>query len=196
MTSLTKNIAFVMLSVAVIASSGTYAALQNVQATTAPVQTESGAVMGHVEVVVTDADGNIKAYRQSDNAILDAGKDAIADEIFATALSAATTADFTYIEVDTDGTAAAETQTALIGVATCARVQDTTPTGNSATNGEVSIVIDATFAGSGSGCAATFQEAGLFNASTSGDMMARNTFTSVTLTTADSLAITWTITLT
>jgi hypothetical protein len=44
---------------------------------TASVSPESGTIMGHVEYILRDADGNIKSYIQGDNQVVDKGDDCI-----------------------------------------------------------------------------------------------------------------------
>ncbi|HSB84169.1 MAG TPA: hypothetical protein VLD64_06770, partial [Nitrosarchaeum sp.] len=39
-------------------------------------------ILGHATFTVTDSDGNIKAYRQTDNAIITNGKDCVARFLF------------------------------------------------------------------------------------------------------------------
>lgn len=52
-----------------------------------------------------------------------------------------------------------------------------------------------TFAAANPGSAVAITEAGLFNASAAGSMLARGTFAAINKATADSLALTWQITL-
>jgi len=61
---------------------------------------------GHAILTLADADGNIKAYRQTDNVVTENGRDCIADELFGTTggdlcASGSTTADYTFIGIGT-----------------------------------------------------------------------------------------------
>ena len=49
---------------------------------TASVSTETGAMMGHVEYILRDADGNIKTYIQSDNSVVDRGDNCVMSYTF------------------------------------------------------------------------------------------------------------------
>ena len=49
---------------------------------TASVSPESGAMMGHVEYILRDADGNIKSYTQGDNMVVNKGDDCVISYAF------------------------------------------------------------------------------------------------------------------
>jgi len=49
---------------------------------TASVSPETGAMMGHVEYILRDADGNIKTYIQSDNSVVDRGDNCVMSYAF------------------------------------------------------------------------------------------------------------------
>ena len=95
---------------------------------------------------------------------------------------------FDYMSIGTSGVAAAATQTAL-GVETqrvgTAASQTTTTTTNDT----------ATFIGSfGVSGTAAIVEAGIFNASTTGSMLARTTFTALNVISGDAINATWDVT--
>lgn len=50
--------------------------------TTASVSPESGTMMGHVEYILRDADGNIKTYAQGDNMVVNKGDDCVMAYVF------------------------------------------------------------------------------------------------------------------
>lgn len=50
----------------------------------ASVSPESGAIMGHVEYILRDADGNIKSYVQGDNLVVNKGDDCVIGYAFQT----------------------------------------------------------------------------------------------------------------
>ena len=49
---------------------------------TASVSPESGTMMGHVEYILRDADGNIRSYIQSDNMVVNKGDDCVLAYVF------------------------------------------------------------------------------------------------------------------
>ena len=59
-------------------------------------------IMGHVEYTLKDADGNIKAYRQLDNIIVDQGEDCAAALLF-TNVTSPTTVDPNNVVPDASG---------------------------------------------------------------------------------------------
>ncbi len=69
----TKNMALMLVAIVAVASGGLLTLVeQDVQATPSATS-ESGQIIGHVTLVLTDEDGNIKAYRQTDNAVYNNG---------------------------------------------------------------------------------------------------------------------------
>lgn len=155
------------------------------------VREETMSVKGFVDVMVYDEFGNLKDERHYDNGITNVGFELIADRI-------ADHTGFTgnqanYIALGTGATAFAVTQTALVtelSGGSYARQQDTDAT---YTAGTKSFAISATFnAGVATGA---LQESGLFDASTTGNMMARQTFSTINVGASDSITVTWTITL-
>lgn len=92
----------------------------------------------------------------------------------------------TYIGWGTGSTAAASTQTALVTPSAEARTNGT-PTQQTTTVAGDTFRVVGTVTSSGS---QTITEAGLFNASTVGDMYVRGVFTGIALGTGDSIAFT------
>lgn len=143
-------------------------------------------VKGHVLIEVRNPDGEVREVREFDNLVMDAGEDALAKLLVGLSSN-----PFTWIALGTDGTAAADTQTALLAEITTnggERTQDTSPT----TDGNVATVT-ATFNFTGT---LAIQEVGLFNAdaSTGGDMFARQTIAVINVGNGDSMTVTWNIT--
>ena len=197
MISTQKNFALMLMGLAMLVPGGIFAMAQveNVD----PIN-EQGGITGHVTAVLRDADGNIKQYSQSDNAIIDDGKEFIADDIFGTSLSGGTTTNnFDFIEIGTNNTIHIETDTVATAFTSvsCPRVQDAGVATDVSTGGQVVLTVESAFAGSTGNCAATFAEALLANAITGGEVLALTQFSggTVTLTAADTLTITWAITL-
>ena len=152
---------------------------------------EAMAVKGFVDVAVYDEFGDLKEERHYDNGITNTGFEVIADRL--AGHSGFTGNEANYIGVGTGSTAFAVTQTALVTElvgGSYARQQDTDAT---YTSGSKSFAISATFAaGVATGA---LQESGLFDASSSGNMLARQTFSTINVGASDSITITWTITL-
>lgn len=152
---------------------------------------EAMAVTGFVDIMVYDQFGQLKEERHYDNGITNAGFEVIADRI--AGHSGFTGNEANYIALGTGNTAFAATQTALVSElagGSYARQQDTDAT---YTSGTKSFAISATFAaGVATGA---LQESGLFDASSSGNMMARQTFSTINVGASDSITVTWTITL-
>jgi hypothetical protein len=138
-------------------------------------------IKGHVAITVYDRDGNIKDARSIPNLVVTAGKQYIASRMVGTAASV-----MSHMGIGTSSAAPAAGDTDL-----------TTPTGtrvaldtfDATTN---TVTGTATFPSANGTGAIT--EAGIFNASTSGTMLCRTTFPVVNKGAGDSIAITWTIT--
>ena len=192
-----------LVAIVAVASAGFLTLVeQDVQATPSATS-ESGQIMGHVTMVLTDEDGNVKAYRQTDNAVHDDGFNQIIDDAFGSSACAAcqaTTTNFDFIQIGT-GTPGA-TSTNVLGIpapAGCARFANTAV---SVTDSFL-VTISSSFGGSAStadvanvaceGLAVT--EAGLFNNLTVGEMFAAQPFAAINIaSTTDVLTVTWELT--
>lgn len=89
---------------------------------TASVSPERGAMMGHVEYVLRDADGNIKSYTQSDNMVVNRGDDCVLAKVFnpdgtSTASCTKTTSGFRFIGIGNASATVADTATTLTNTA-------------------------------------------------------------------------------
>ncbi len=168
-------------------------------------------IMGHIEFVARDADGNIKQYVQTDNTIVNIGENCLAESLFDVATTDGTHActgtgpttgsnghnadGFTFLAIGTNGGATAEnddnvamdTQSGARIQETAAGVTDSTGTGSTSAQ----VVLSEVFTPG----AVTIAEAGLFDASVSGNMLARQVFTGIPLGASDQLTVQWTITL-
>jgi hypothetical protein len=140
-------------------------------------------VTGHIDLVLKDESGSIKDTREIKNLVVTAGKNYLAAW-----LAAASQAGYfmQYIGLGTGTTPAAAGDTAL-ETPLATRVAGTV---TSSTNVWQNV---ATF-GPGVDTGAV-TEAGLFTASSSGTMFARQVFSVINKGAADSLEITWTVTL-
>ena len=150
-------------------------------------------MMGHITLTAVNEDGNIIAYRQTDNVIVNSGDDCIAQNLFGTSFSCNTaTAPYTtivigndsvpvHVESDTSVTSYQATTGGTLGQASTAQ----------ATSGAF-ITVTAAFLN----VSANIAEAALRNNAESalGDTLALNEFSTIILGTTDSLTIDWTIT--
>lgn len=124
-------------------------------------------------------DGKTVEYRDIPNTVMNGGK----AEITALMLTDIGGTAFDYLAVGTDSTAPNATQSALI--AEVYRVagtgsQETTTTTNDTARLTTSIAITASD---------SIQEAGIFNSSSAGDMLARTTFSAISVNSGDTLNI-------
>jgi hypothetical protein len=173
-----------------------------------PVDTGSGGIkmLGHLELVATDSNGNIKAYRQTDNIVTSVGKNCMAQRMFGangtggagdtrTCGGATNIVPFTWIGVGTSSMPEGVGNTTLgaifgnKGLATAVGIN-----ANSSLSPYSSIQRTILVNGSG-----TITESGLFDSSSIGiqsHMFARKIFTGIPLNSGDSLTVTWRITYT
>jgi hypothetical protein len=136
---------------------------------------------GRLSVVLKDSDGNIKDSRDINNLVVTSGLGFIASRMKDTTDDA-----MSYMSIGTGTTAAAAGDTTLATEIDRNALTSTTVTGN-----EIAYV-SSWAAGDGTGAVT---EAGIFNASSAGTMLARTVFSVVNKAANDTLSITWTITL-
>lgn len=140
-------------------------------------------VRGHVKAVLIDEHGNIK-QQETHNLVVTVGKAYIASR-----MKDATATAISHLGVGTTNTAAAAAQTALLAeigtrVAVTASIVTTTTASDS-------LQLVSTFAaGNATGA---LVEAGIFNASSAGTMIARTVFSTINKGSSDTLTITWTL---
>lgn len=140
---------------------------------------------GNLKLVLTDEHGNVKQEEEVKNLVVTVGKNFIASSMTKTTTNSP--AAMTHMEVGTGTTAAAAGDTTLQTAVASSRVALTSAT---VTTNNVAYV--ATFpAGTGTGA---LTEAGIFNASSSGTMLCRTVFSVINKGAADTLGITWTVT--
>ena len=150
---------------------------------------------GKVDVMLYDKSGQVKDERHLDNLIVGVGVEGIAYKIAPFAGSVASSTPYNYIALGTGNTPVGSSQTALAAElptgANYARVQElnsiySTSSGNK-------LILSVTFPpGQGTG---TLRESGIFDASSGGNMLARQTFADISKAAGDTLSVTWTITL-
>jgi hypothetical protein len=135
---------------------------------------------GDLKIVLTDENGQIKHEQEVKNLVVTVGKNFIASRMKDTTDDA-----MSHMAIGAGTTAANVADTAL--ESSLGRVSLTSTT---VTNNNVAYV--ATFpAGTGTGAVT---EAGLFNDGTAGDMLCRTVFSVINKGAADTLGITWTVT--
>jgi len=135
---------------------------------------------GDLKIVLTDENGQIKHEQEIKNLVVTTGKNFIASRMKDTTDDA-----MSHMAIGSGTTAANVADTAL--ESSLGRVSLTSTT---VTNNNVAYV--ATFpAGTGTGAVT---EAGLFNDGTTGDMLCRTVFSVINKGAADTLGITWTVT--
>jgi hypothetical protein len=135
---------------------------------------------GDLKIVLTDENGQIKHEQEIKNLVVTTGKNFIASRMKDTTDTA-----MTHMAIGSGNTAANVADTTL--GTELGRVSLTSTT---VTNNNVAYV--ATFpAGTGTGAVT---EAGLFNASSSGTLLCRTVFSVINKGAADTLGITWTVT--
>lgn len=138
-------------------------------------------VTGKLKIDVFAQDGSLKETREIPNLVVTVGKEFIASRMVGTASSV-----MSHMAVGTSSTTPAAGDTTL-GTET-ARVALTSGTAS----GAVSTYVATFPAGTGTGA---LQEAGIFNASSSGTMLCRTTFSVVNKGASDAMTITWTVTI-
>jgi hypothetical protein len=169
---------------------------------------ESGLMIGHVTYEVRGADGHVKQYLQSDNLITNRGTDCAAQAIFNDLDTDVCTlgSGFSFIAIGNGTGAAGATNSTLSTVGGGEIVRSTSINAGITANGGAGTIV--TLSNSGSpfiftslrtGTIAvpstTITQSGLFDASTAGNMFSVRNI-SVPVINADTLAVTWTITLT
>jgi hypothetical protein len=143
---------------------------------------------GQVAVSVVRNGDEIYHY-EDHNLITNSGKDFISAQIGSTSTGSN---GANYIALSSDSTAPAATDTTLTGEISGSGL-DRAIGSYSHTAGTNTFTVQKAFTASGT--VSSVQKTGLFTASSSGTMMAENTFTSVNLLSGDQLTITWTITI-
>ena len=130
---------------------------------------------GELDIVILDANGNTKEKIHINNLVVQTGRDFIADRI----ISSSNFDPMTHMAVGEDTTAAALSDTALLD-------ELYRQAFDSATFITTYAPGDATGA---------ITEAGIFNATTGGTMLCRTQFAVVNKAAADTMIITWTVTI-
>jgi hypothetical protein len=136
---------------------------------------------GRLDINVFNSAGILKDSRSVDNLVVTSGLTHIVNRI-----ASNTPAVMSHMAVGTGTTAAAAGQTALVTQSARVALASATP-------GSTNIVYVANFPAGTATAALT--EAGIFNAASSGTMMCRTAFAVINKGAADTMTITWTVTL-
>jgi hypothetical protein len=165
---------------------------------------ESAYMIGHVEYTVRGADGQVKQYVQADNLIVDKGKNCAAKMIFDNSSNAALctitsgTTGFNFIAIGNatgDGVTGNELELdAGLDVGEMDRTPGTVTFATSGTNTIATIETTDPFTFT-SISSTTVQQSGLFDDGTSGNMFAMRDSLAIPVNSADTLSVTWKITL-
>ena len=191
---------------------------------TGSISPEAGTVMGHIEYVVRDMNGDIKAYKQLDNMVVNRGDDCVLTTMFKTTTGSSCTLSsdgFVFIGIGNSTQTIAATHTTLVNTATTvassgtpgimAVKKDSTVTGTASDNGgTVTIATETPFRFTDGTITnvTSVKTAGLFDATCSGVDATHGYCTAnaaemdmfaaqaidVAVTDGDSLDVTWTIT--
>lgn len=137
-------------------------------------------VKGKLDIILRNADGVVVEERHISNLVVSVGKNFITSR-----MKDGTATAMTHMAVGTGNTAESTSDTTLDSEAARVALTSSTVTANA-------IAYVATFpAGTGT---AALVEAGLFNAASGGTMLARTTYSVINKGAADTLTVTWTIT--
>ena len=151
-------------------------------------------IVGHLTLTAYDDNGNVIAYRQTDNTILNVGDDCISELIFSVTSSAqcSGTSQFDRIFIGTgDSSGATEGSTGLVTPVSQTGFASAAMTPASGGNG-ADTLITANFFNVG----ATIQEASIQESSATGsDPLAIQSFSAIPLGGSDDLTIQWTVTI-
>ncbi len=140
---------------------------------------------GQLDIVLKDKNGNIKEERVEKNLVVNKGL-----EFIISRMTGASKSVMSHMALGSGTTAEAAGQTDLTTMLGSREVLDsTTITG---TNNEKVQYVSSFEAGDATGAVT---EAGIFNAASSGDMLSRTKFAVVNKAADDTMAVTWTITL-
>ena len=142
--------------------------------------TELVNVKGNLEVILLDENGIQKDYRKVENLVVAVGKEVIAARLLGNTLAV-----MSHMAVGSDATAAATGQTALGAELGRVTFDSTARAAN------VNTYIATFPAGTGTGA---LTEAAIFNASSTGNMLCRTTFSVVNKASGDVVVITWNVT--
>ena len=139
---------------------------------------------GQLNIVLKDKAGNVKDTREVKNLVVDAGLVFIVSRMTGTSKAV-----MSHMALGSGTTTAAAGQTDLVSIlGSREAIDSTTLTGSN----KAVAYVSSFESGDGTGAVT---EAGIFNASSGGDMLCRTVFSVVNKAADDALSITWTVTL-
>jgi len=150
--------------------------------------------IGHVTAVVYDSNGNIKSYFQTDNIIVDDGRNCSTDLVFNTSFHTSTCTIVDKMAIGKSSAAVDATNTNLFSK-TLNVNEDTTLTDVVAASGETSLLDDVmfklnnTFIILSGDSGQSIRETGLFDSE--GNMFARTLIGPIGVTTGDKITVNW-----
>ena len=150
-------------------------------------------ITGHITMVATDANGNIKAYRQTDNLVVSVGETCTGARLFGSAAQCSPLGLFNNIAIGI-GAGAEDTTNTALGSERNTRQTDATNTMTNSSGTGATSAISGLFAFTAS---YAISESGIFDSSGNGTghMFARKLISPVVnVASGDSLTVTWTIT--
>ncbi len=166
---------------------------------------DGSGMLGHLTLVATDSDGQIKAYQQTDNVVTRVGHNCFAHILFEptgpTGGSVTCGGDPGVFDAIAIGTGSGQTDTSTTlatQTATTGLTPDTDANGvlvADNTGAGATAIVEVTFTSAGATTSIT--EAGIFNntnTASPAQMLAYRDFTAISLDNGDSLTVTWTIT--
>ena len=202
MTAPNKNLAMVLIAVVVVSTGGVFAFTENTQSQQTATSLKGLPVaLGHIELVAKDNQGNIIAYRQTDNLVISNGLNATINQLFQNSLqstNSSTINKFNFVRVGTSGTAVTYLDSKLgaqRGNAVGGTVSAILSGGGTGMGAQIVGHWAAGHLQNGSGTA-QIQEAGLVDSfsNATGNMYAHQTFSPINVASADTLDVTWKIT--
>lgn len=148
-------------------------------------------MMGHVTLTAVNEDGEIIAYRQTDNTVINSGDNCLLEDSFGVATPCSNTSGaFNYVQIGTGSATKLETSTALVSAHT-ARLGTATLTSLATGNSGAAAKVTAQFTDVGQ----IIHEAALRNGLGTGDVLALQNFSPINLGANDDLTIEWTVTI-
>jgi hypothetical protein len=197
MSNLNRNTILILVIASVISlSSISFALIQN--DTPSQTHSEGTQILGHVALTLYGPDNIVKAYRQSDNLVVTNGDNSTANRIFGTTLTTNSVqgGTFSWVSVGTSGTAVSSFQLNMLQQAGNHRLGTVT---NGIIHGQAFIA--ATFPANkitNNSVGINLQEVGLFDSfsNSTTNLFARQTYSAINVFPADSLQVTWTVTIT
>jgi hypothetical protein len=155
------------------------------ESTIPSVPNQSLSLHGHFILNAYHSDGTQFAHVEKDNLITTNGFKGASYLLF-NANSGITASKYNYLAIGSGSTGASASDTALGTECGYSRQQTSSPSYSSAVS---------TLTGTFTGAACTAAEVGVFDASTSGNMISRQTYSTITLASSDTMTVTYTFTL-